>query len=243
MKKILFTFLFSSIALSQVMESEEPLLKPLKAKKIMSNESITADDSGTIIFDNEKSKITWIGGLKYGLSNHDGNMKIMSGNLMLSKDIKLSGSVVINMQSMTNNDLPTGAKDRLIGHLKSADFFNVNEFPTASFSITNSDIIQRISNNKYKIKITGDLSIKGKTNKISFDTIIDLENDVKKANGKLVFNRTDYGVQYRAEMHLDDPNSFWNQLQTSRDAVKDKVIRDEIEIGFAIESLPGLLVK
>ena len=44
-------------------------------------------------------------------------------------------------------------------------------------------------------------------------------------------------------MHLDDPNSFWNQLQTSRDAVKDKVIRDEIEIGFAIESLPGLLVK
>ena len=48
MKKILFTFLFSSIALSQVMESEEPLLKPLKAKKIMSNESITSDDSGTI---------------------------------------------------------------------------------------------------------------------------------------------------------------------------------------------------
>ena len=125
MKKILFTFLFSSIALSQVMESEEPLLKPLKAKKIMSNESITSDDSGTIIFDNEKSKITWIGGLKYGLSNHDGNMKMMSGNLMISKDIKLSGSVVINMQSMTNNDLPTGAKDRLIGHLKSADFFNV----------------------------------------------------------------------------------------------------------------------
>ena len=119
MKKILFTFLFSSIALSQVMESEEPLLKPLKAKKIMSNESITSDDSGTIIFDNEKSKITWIGGLKYGLSNHDGNMKMMSGNLMISKDIKLSGSVVTNMQSMTNNDLPTGAKDRLIGHLKS----------------------------------------------------------------------------------------------------------------------------
>jgi len=243
MKKILFALLFTSIAFTQIMESEEPLLQPLKAKKIIDNEKITADESGTIIFDNKKSKISWIGGLKYGLSNHDGNMKMMSGNLIITKDIKLSGGVVINMQSMTNNDLPTGAKDRLIGHLKSADFFNVNEFPTASFSITSSDIVQRVSNNKYKIKITGDLTIKGKTNEVSFDTVINLENDVKKASGKLIFNRTDFGVQYRAEMHLENPNSFWNQMQTSRDAAKDKVIRDEIEISFEIESLPGLLVK
>ena len=243
MKKILFTFLFSSIALSQVMEGEKPLMKSLKTNKIIGNESISSDDSGTIIFDNEKSKVAWIGGLKYGMSNHDGNLKISSGSLNISKDIKLSGNVVINMQSMTNNDLPTGAKDRLIGHLKSADFFNVNEFQTASFSITNSDIIQRISNNIYMIKVTGDLTIKGISNEISFNTTINLENDVKKASGKFVFDRTDFGVQYRAEMHIDNPNSFWNQLQTSRDAVKDKVIRDEIEIRFSIESLPGLLVK
>ena len=243
MKKILLTFLFCSIALSQVMDSREPTLKPLKGNKIVNNESLKSDGSGIIIFDKEKSKVAWIGGLKYGMSNHDGNLKISSGSLNISKDIKLSGNVVISMLSMSNNDLPTGAKERLIGHLKSADFFNVNEFPTASFSIKNSDIIQRISNNTYMIKVTGDLTIKGMTNEITFNTTMNLEDDVKKASGKFVFNRTDFGVQYRAEMHIDNPNSFWNQLQTSRDAVKDKVIRDEIEIRFSIESLPGLLVK
>ena len=44
-------------------------------------------------------------------------------------------------------------------------------------------------------------------------------------------------------MHLDNPNSFWNKVQTSRDAAKDKVIRDMIEINFNIVSLPGMLSK
>ena len=44
-------------------------------------------------------------------------------------------------------------------------------------------------------------------------------------------------------MHLDNPNSFWNKVQTSRDAAKDKVIRDMIEIDFNVVSLPGMLSK
>ena len=78
---------------------------------------------------------------------------------------------------------------------------------------------------------------------ITFNATIDLDSKVKKATGTLTFNRTDFGVQYRAEMHLDNPDSFWNQLRSARDTTKDRVIRDEIEIEFEMNSLPGMLRK
>jgi hypothetical protein len=57
------------------------------------------------------------------------------------------------------------------------------------------------------------------------------------------FNRTDFGVQYRAEMHLDNAKSFWNKMTTTKETVKDKVIQDKIEVKFNIISMPGLLEK
>ena len=91
--------------------------------------------------------------------------------------------------------------------------------------------------------IDGDMTIKDKTNSISFEAIVDLNSNVKTAEGKLSFDRSTFNVQYRSEMHLDNPNSFWNKVQTSRDAAKDKVIRDMIEIDFNVVSLPGMLSK
>ena len=44
-------------------------------------------------------------------------------------------------------------------------------------------------------------------------------------------------------MHLNNPKSFWNQLQTTRDTAKDKVINEEIEIQFNVVSMPGMLSK
>ena len=44
-------------------------------------------------------------------------------------------------------------------------------------------------------------------------------------------------------MHLENPKTFWNKLQTTRDTAKDKVIRDSIEIDFNVSSQPGMLSK
>ena len=95
-----------------------------------------------------------------------------------------------------------------------------------------------------EIKIAAaQLLIKSKTNPISFEAIIDLISEIKTAEGTLVFNRNDFDVQYRSEMHLNDPKSFWNKLQTTRDTAKDKVINEEIEIQFNVVSMPGMLSK
>ena len=81
------------------------------------------------------------------------------------------------------------------------------------------------------------------TKPITFTAIVDLDSDVKSATGTMQFNRADFGVQYRTEMHLDDAKSFWNSATTTKEALKDKVIKDEIDIKFNIISVPGLLER
>ena len=147
------------------------------------------------------------------------------------------------MLSLNNSELVGTSSERLVGHLRSADFFDVEQYPTAKLSIKKSKVIEKLNDGRYKMLIDGDMTVKSKTNSISFEAIIDLDSDVKTANGVLIFNRNDFDVQYRSEMHLDDPKSFWNKLQTTRDTAKDKVINEEIEIRFNVVSRAGMLSK
>ena len=93
------------------------------------------------------------------------------------------------------------------------------------------------------MEIVGDLTIKSITKPIVFTALVDLKSNIKSATGIIQFNRTDFGVEYRAEMHLDNAKSFWNKMNTTKETIKNKVIQDKIEINFSIISMPGLLEK
>ena len=243
MKKILFIIVFFNLAFGQLLNNQEPELKPLKKSLNISALKVSDTNTGsTVVLDQSRSRFVWEGGLKFAVSNHDGNLKMSNGSVSINDNV-IAGTVVIDMNSMTNNDLSGGSKERLIGHLKSPDFFHVTKFPKAVLKIKSSKILEKLDSGKYKMLINGDMTIKDKTNPISFEAIVDLDSNIKTAEGKLVFDRSKFNVQYRSEMHLDNPNSFWNKVQTSRDAAKDKVIRDLIEINFNIVSLPGMLSK
>jgi polyisoprenoid-binding protein YceI len=196
-----------------------------------------------IILNRGSSTLEWKGGLKLVNNNHNGNLKIRAANLYLEKDNKITGNIVINMMSMTNIDLPDSKKEYLIGHLRSQDFFDVERFPKASFKINSSKILEKQSDGKYNMEISGDLTIKSITKPIVFIALIDLKSDIKSASGTMKFNRIDFGVQYRSEIKLDDAKSFWNDLQTTKKTTMDKVIKDEIEVKFNIVSMPGMLEK
>ena len=243
MKKILFIVILCNLAFGQLLNNQEPELKPLKKSLNISALKVNETNIGsTVILDQSRSKFVWEGGLKFAVSNHDGNLKMLNGDISINNNI-ITGTVVIDMNSMSNNDLSAGSKERLVGHLKSPDFFHVTKFPKATLKIKSSKILEKLESGKYKMLIDGDMTIKDKTNSISFEAIVDLNSNVKTAEGKLSFDRSTFNVQYRSEMHLDNPNSFWNKVQTSRDAAKDKVIRDMIEIDFNVVSLPGMLSK
>jgi len=153
----------------------------------------------------EKSKVIWKGYKVTG--SHEGTIAIQSGTLKFKGDVLVGGEFVIDMTSITNADLQGEYKDKLEGHLKSDDFFGVEKFPTATLVFKNVEVAGK---NSYKV--TGDLTIKGKTNPVTFDFSV----YGSKANATLKIDRSKYDVKYGS-------SSFFDNL-------KDKVIYDEFDL-------------
>lgn len=110
----------------------------------------------------EKTELKWTG--KKVAGQHIGHIKLKSGELTI-KDGKLTkGVFVIDMTSITDDDLTDAAyNQKLVGHLKSDDFFGVEKFPDVTLTINETaTFIGNIAN------VKGILTIKGKTNPISF---------------------------------------------------------------------------
>lgn len=161
----------------------------------------------------KESTVLWTGHKVLG--KHNGTIGIKSGSLDFEKDQLVGGEFVIDMSSIAVSDLEGEQARNLAGHLGSPDFFNIGEFPTANFKITK--VTSRGTEGHYKIM--GDLTIKGITNSISFNTIIDGQS----ATASTAVDRSLYDVQYGS-------GSFFDNLG-------DKTIYDEfdIEVNLIIE--------
>lgn len=158
----------------------------------------------------EDSKIVWTG-KKVG-GSHDGEIQLLSGYLEKSGDSFVSGKFVADMTSISNKDIEDeDSKAKLVGHLKSDDFFSVDKYPTATLEIENGE---EVSSGKYKF--TGNMTIKGQTNPVSFEA----EANGKTFSGKLVVDRADYNVRYGS-------GSFFDNLG-------DNLIYDDFELDFKV---------
>ena len=93
------------------------------------------------------------------------------------------------MTTLSVDDLTGRGKTSLEGHLKSSDFFSVNDF---NFSELKLNAVYMVSENEYSAE--GDLTIKGYTHeaKVSFHK----EGGSKNMKAKLVFDRSKYNVRY-----------------------------------------------
>jgi polyisoprenoid-binding protein YceI len=78
-----------------------------------------------------------------------------------------------------------------VKHLKSEDFFSVEEYPEANIEITN---IKHAGAGKYNIE--ADLTIRGITKPISFETFQTGKADSPSFAAKLTIERTQYEVMY-----------------------------------------------
>ena len=108
-------------------------------------------------------------------------------------------------------------------HLRSADFFEVEKYPKMTF--TSTDIKEK-GNNEYDL--VGDLTIKGVTKEVSFDTVF--EGKGVYPNGNEVVGFTANGKIDRKEFGLT-----WNQaLETG-----GFVVGDNIDISIEVEANPA----
>ena len=158
----------------------------------------------------DKSKIVWKGYKVTG--SHEGTIAIKSGSLSFDNNKLVGGEVVIDMTTISATDLQGDGKSDLDGHLKSDDFFGVEKYATSTLVFKK---VTASAKNAYTV--IGDLTIKGKTNSVTF-TISIYGN---KATASLKVDRTKYGVEYNS-------TSFFENL-------KDKAIYDEFDLVADLE--------
>ena len=147
--------------------------------------SFTSNVEETKTVKTDKSTVTWKGYKVTG--SHQGTIAIQSGTLKFNNETLIGGEFVIDMASLTNTDMEGDGKANLEGHLKSDDFFGVNNHPTATLVFKNVK-----ANGKNSYQVTADLTIKGNTNAVNFDFSV----YGSKATASLKVDRTKYNVKY-----------------------------------------------
>lgn len=170
----------------------------------------------TTAINTEKSTIDWIG--KKVLGQHNGKVNIQSGSIFTKDNVLTGGSFVIDMKSITSEDLKDADYNKkLIGHLNSADFFNVAEFPTATLKITK---VLKLTNKPNEYTVTADLTIKGITKSITFPATFKAVGNGFEGNANITIDRTLWDIKYGS-------SSFFEGLG-------DKAIKNEFELNVKI---------
>jgi polyisoprenoid-binding protein YceI len=174
------------------------LIAALSIVAIVFSAFTTKEINGTMSVNVAESKVVWLG--KKVTGEHTGNISLASGDLEI-KDGKLAGgSFVVDMTSITNTDIENEEYNaKLVGHLKSDDFFGVEKYPTANFVIKN---VKMHTNTKYHV--TGDMTIKGKTQKIDFPIEISVMEGKAVASASVTIDRSKYDVKYGSGSFFDD---------------------------------------
>lgn len=158
----------------------------------------------------DESSIGFVGSKVTG--SHEGGFKTFSGSFSIAGDKPGSGphSIVIEMDSVWSD------ADKLTEHLKSADFFEVETYPTATFTVTGIEPAEE--GNSYTL--SGTLELHGVTKAITFPAAIARRPDGKVTlDSEFAINRKDFGIDYPGKA--------------------DDLIREEVVIKLAMVAAPG----
>jgi len=164
--------------------------------------------------DIEKSIINWKGSKP--ASYHNGTISLKSGTIMIEDNQISAASIIVDMNSIKNIDVENVEyNQKLIGHLMSADFFDVEQFPEAKFELTS------IEKNGENYLVSGNLTVKDKIKNISFPVIVKKDDKTFKISADaFTIDRTDWDIKYNSGKFFSD--------------LKDNLILDDIEISFEI---------
>ncbi|SEQ41443.1 Polyisoprenoid-binding protein YceI [Hyunsoonleella jejuensis] len=186
-----------------------------KAKEAQTSDAEAAAEAKATavkyVADAESSSIEWKGFKPTG--THNGTIKLSSGVVNVSDGAVESGSFIVDMGSINVLDIPAEDEQngKLAGHLKSADFFDVEQFPNAAFEITG------ISEVEGKTMLSGNLTLKDVKNNITFPVTVSENGETMTLSSEtFTIDRSKWNVQYGSK-------SFFDNLG-------DKFINDDIEL-------------
>lgn len=191
---------------------------PVKDKpKAVTGEAVATASAGaaakpaagatTYKFDGADSKVGFVGAKVTG--KHEGTFKTFTGTVQIPGGDIEKGSV------KTDIDVASVASDspKLDEHLKTPDFFNVAQFPKATFESTK---IVKGGENGATHTITGNLTLHGVTKSITFPAKVAVAGDSVTVDADFGINRKDFGIAYAGKA--------------------DDLIKDEVLMKLAIKA-------
>ena len=130
------------------------------------------------------SKIGFVGSKVTG--SHSGGFETFTASIHVEngEPVPNGTKVEIDMDSTWSDS------DRLTGHLKNADFFDVPSFPTSTFVTTD------ITNGTEGYDVTGNLTLHGVTKSISFPADIQVSEDQVTVAAEFFIKRFDFAIEY-----------------------------------------------
>ena len=201
-------YLISLIALSFIVSSCKPSKK--QEEKLTIGQAASLDlATEKLSIDTEASTITWMGQKKIGDDKHMGTLNISSGTIGFDEDKLVAGNIEIDMKSIKNTDLKDEKdNNKLVTHLNSDEFFGVDKHPTAKFEIVSAEKMED------SYKVTGNLTVKGKTGLLT--TTANIDKAGKTVTATVTFDRAKYDVKYGSKSYFD--------------LAVDKIIEDEVQL-------------
>ncbi|MHA4846978.1 YceI family protein [Flavitalea antarctica] len=212
---------FGFAACTDAPESDSATTGEAKAVDSASGVSYNVDPS--------TSKVEFIGTKVTGY--HVGEIKIKNGSLAVNDGNITGGNFVMDMTSLNIYGGDSAADNKLEGHLKSADFFEVQANPEATFVLTSvkpfsgtvTDTVDKRQEaiNKYKVTnpthtISGNLTIKGVTKNIEFPAQVTVSPNSVDALAKFNIDRREWNIVYPGK--------------------PDDLIRDQVHLGIALKA-------
>lgn len=216
MKKIIYLFGIAAFLMG---------CTPKNADEAKTGEAKSVAESTGAEYDmnTEATQINWRGTKPGG--EHYGTVSASEGKLMVENGNITGGTFTIDLNSIVCEDLEGDMNARLVGHLKSEDFFYTENYPEAVFEI--------VSINEYTgeapaegvsptHEITGNLTMRGETKSITFPAMVKMEGDrVMAKTNEFSIDRTKWGVNFKSKSVFAE--------------FKDDFINDMINLQFSVE--------
>ncbi len=153
------------------------------------------------------SKIAWVGSKVTG--KHDGSFGEFKGTIRVVDGAPERSSVHVEIAAASI----TSDTERLTGHLKSPEFFDVGKFASVTFDST---AVKKGGDKGATHTVTGNLALHGVTKAVTFPATIKLEGDAATVDAEFTLSRKDFALTYPGK--------------------PDDLIRDEVVVKLSIKA-------
>jgi polyisoprenoid-binding protein YceI len=154
--------------------------------------------------DTKTSVLKWTGHAEVGTYAPSGTLSLREGRILIRDGNFAGANLLVDMNSMTQSNTD------LLHHLKSADFFDVEHYPTCTIKIDRID----------SKTVFGTITIRAKTTPFQAPVAVTQSNDRFLITGEITLDRTQYGIVYNSP-------SFFSGLG-------NQAIRNTFEVEYSL---------